>query len=71
MKLEDIHNHDPKTLIYSVSNCRESITGIGVVWPVKKVYGSCGCGAVEMSNLVAFFVDREDAEEFAKQKNGF
>lgn len=53
---------------FTIGDCRESITGIGVVWPVKRLDGRCGCGAVEMGEYVAFFVSREDAESFIRLK---
>ena len=47
-----------------IGECRQSITSIGVVWPVELVTGRCGCGQVEMFSPVAFFVNRDDAEKF-------
>lgn len=49
-------------MTYQISECRESITGIGVVWTVYQINGRCGCGAVEMKAPVAFFVNKLDAE---------
>lgn len=58
---------------YRVLECRESITGIGVVWPVEEHenLGPCGCGVVQLQNtlLVAFFTDRKDAENYVAEKN--
>jgi hypothetical protein len=53
---------------YRVGECRQSITGIGVVWPVLELHGRCGCGATEMTNEIAFFVNRADAESFVHVK---
>jgi hypothetical protein len=58
---------------YKILDCRESITGIGVVWPVESFesHGPCGCGAVELASryLVAFFTDHNDAVEYVARKN--
>lgn len=53
---------------FRIKDCRESITAIGVVWPVEEISGRCGCGAAEMASEIAFFVDRSDAEDFVKSK---
>jgi hypothetical protein len=53
---------------YRLAECRESITSIGVVWPVEMYVnnGRCGCGAHELAGWVpvAFFTDRGDAMEW-------
>jgi hypothetical protein len=54
---------------YRIRPCRESITGIGVVWVVESVHGRCGCGAVEMKAAVAWFSDHSDALGFVAAKN--
>ncbi len=53
---------------WRVLDYRESITGIGVVWPVYESHGQCGCGRCEMGGPIAFFVDRYDAEMFVADK---
>ncbi len=69
-----ISQHIPNLIVrtYRVLDCRESITGIGVVWPVERLenHGRCGCGEIEMKDrrLVAFFADRNDADKYVSGK---
>jgi hypothetical protein len=62
------HKHEAQVPEFIIRDCRESVPGIGVVWPVVKVEGKCGCGAVEMASEVAFFIHRKDAEKFVLDK---
>jgi hypothetical protein len=53
---------------YKLGECRKSFTGVGVLWPVLEVRGKCGCGSVEMSNAIAYFAEKSDAELFIEVK---
>ena len=58
---------------FRIAECRSSIRGIGVVWPVEEVHGLCGCGHTEMKSEIAFFRRRCDADTFCiymRQKDG-
>ncbi len=54
-------------MTYRIAPYREA-RDIGTVWPVQVVHGKCDCGSCEMTNYVAFFVCREDAEKFVADK---
>lgn len=43
-----------------------SLPTIGVLWPVIRSFGFCGCGKVEMTSVVGYFPSREGAEIFIK-----
>ena len=53
---------------YRIAECRASLNGLGVVWPVREIYGRCACGSEEMSSEIAFFRERSDAELFIAVK---
>jgi hypothetical protein len=63
-------NAPPESMPYlRIGECRQSITAIGIVWPVQLVKGHCGCGEALMFKDVAFFPDRADAVDFINWKN--
>lgn len=56
--------------LFKLGVFRES-RDIGVLWPVFKSHGKCGCGECEMTSIIAFFVNRKDAEAWIVQQNAF
>lgn len=58
----------PLTHMLKLGEFRES-RDIGVVWPVMVDHGKCGCGSVDLVSPVAFFVLRQDAEEWLRLEN--